>query len=79
MIRIKKPDQAPNTKYLKSFFKCLIREGKGLITEKISVQTLLQYASAFATAYKRKHNVSIEEIITPFRDVSFFKTPFPKL
>jgi hypothetical protein len=70
ITRLGKPDLTPDTKHLKRFFKCLAIEQKGLISDRLSIQTLCQYASTFETAYKRKHGVNIEGIVTTVRTVS---------
>lgn len=67
--RLGMPDLTPNLKYLKSFFKCLAKEQKGLITSNISVQTLDHLASDFGTVYKSYHGIDLTDAITALRIV----------
>jgi hypothetical protein len=43
------PDLEPTAKWIKSFFRLLVRERPGTIGERLAVQTLSQYAISLGT------------------------------
>jgi hypothetical protein len=47
------PDLEPTAKWIKSFFRLLVRERPGIIGERLAVQTLSQYAISLGTVLSR--------------------------
>ncbi|RDL41173.1 uncharacterized protein BP5553_01152 [Venustampulla echinocandica] len=60
--RIEKPDLVPDVTWLKSFFRTMAIERVGMLHDTLSLHTLREYVTRFATAYKRINNITFTRI-----------------
>jgi hypothetical protein len=66
----------PELGFLKGFFKDLATKGKGLLGERLSLTTLIEYSKRLATVFPRERGETIDnEVLKQLRKVSIYFVP----